>query len=75
MIGKMIVFVAFVILLSGCSSKSYIFGEENGFCEECGYQYKGICANPMDIYNNAEIIADKPSTCAKTKSKRKGDRK
>jgi len=79
MIGKIKSFSFFVamttlMLLGGCSSKSYIFGEQEGFCQDCGYQYKGVCANPMDIYYNSDIIVDKPATCDKKKTERVGAR-
>ena len=64
-----------MIFMEGCSSKSFIFGHENGFCAGCGFKYKGVCANPMDIYYNSDAIMNKKTKCLKEKNKRKGLRK
>lgn len=76
MIGRNIMYgiAVLVVLLSGCSSKSFIFGEEKGFCKDCQYEYKGVCANPMDIYYNSDIVMNKPTKCSKKVSKRSGVR-
>lgn len=66
--------LSFGLLFSGCSSKSYIFGEEEGFCQDCGYQFKGVCANPMDIYYNSDAIVNKRAKCDKKESNRAGVR-
>lgn len=72
----MFVFLALMVFaMSGCATKSFIFGEEKGFCQDCGFQYKGVCANPMDIYYNSDIVMNKPAKCAKKKTKRIGIRK
>lgn len=63
------------LLLEGCSSKSFIFGNEEGFCSECGFRFKGVCANPMDIYYNSDLIMNKPAKCQKNKNERVGVRK
>jgi len=76
--GKTLVIIFLLVVgfaLSGCSSKSFIFGHEDGFCSECGFKYKGVCANPMDIYYNSDLIMEKPAKCKKCKSKRSGVRK
>jgi len=74
-VGKRIFVLLFVVVFSGCSSKSFVFGENKGFCEDCGFQYKGVCANPMDIYYNSDLIMEKKSVCAKKEeSKRNGVR-
>jgi len=73
MSGRIIITLMLVVF-SGCSSKSFIFGENKGFCEDCHYQYKGVCANPMDIYNNSDIVMEKQTKCPKKTTKRVGVR-
>lgn len=76
MSGKPIIFaVLLVLFFSGCSTNSFIFGQEKAFCEDCEYQYKGVCANPIDIYYNSDLIMSKKEKCTKKTSKRKGVRK
>ena len=51
-VGKRIFVLLFVVVFSGCSSKSFVFGENKGFCEDCGFQYKGVCAKKEESKRN-----------------------
>lgn len=75
--GKKIILTVCIMsgfIMSGCSSKSFIFGENKGFCEDCHFQYRGVCASPMDIYKSSDVINSKKVKCTKKKTKRVGVR-
>ena len=53
MIGRYLVLVGVIFLLSGCSTMFNI-GKNQTVCEENGCDYKdaGVCGNSYDIYKN-----------------------
>ena len=56
---------AFIMAIQGCSNTWLVFGSNEGFCDDCGYENKGVCSNPADVYNNRELIENKPASCGK----------
>jgi predicted amidophosphoribosyltransferase len=42
-----------VVFFNACS---LTIGANEGYCEDCGYKADGYCGNPIDIYNNKDLI-------------------
>lgn len=65
-IGKLSTALFFgALFMSGCSNV-LIFGHNDGFCDDCGFENKGVCANPADVFRNRELVLHKSATCDKS---------